>query len=156
MSATLTKKQALEALNAIQPPNELIDPIINRINTNVTDDEDVINDVSIINEYNAAIAKGPGGGPPSPSAGGPDAQGFTETDGYKIKKEDDAIKGKVTNATDAFRVQKDNNEYLVFKGQVLSPMTGGQKKSKSQKRGGKKQRQTKRKMGGRRRSNRRR
>jgi hypothetical protein len=73
---------------------------------------------------------------------------------YKVTKADE-LKQKIGNATDAYRVTKGDDEYFVFKGH-LNAMTGGQKKSKSQKRGGKKQRQTKRKMGGRRRSNRRR
>jgi len=73
---------------------------------------------------------------------------------YKVTKDDELIP-RINNAIDAYRVQKGVDEYFVFKG-PLNAMTGGQKKSKSQKRGGKKQRQTKRKMGGRRRSNRRR
>lgn len=70
---------------------------------------------------------------------------------YKIEK-DESLIPKITNATEAYRVTKGNDEYVVFKGTASVRMVGG--RSKSQKRGGKKQRQTKRKMGGRRRSNR--
>jgi hypothetical protein len=76
---------------------------------------------------------------------------------YKVTKADE-LKPKIGNATDAYRVTKGEDEYFVFKGLVNSPMTGGKKKSKSQKRGGKKQKQTKKQRGGsrHRRSNRRR
>jgi hypothetical protein len=164
MSESLTKKQALDALTAIQPPNDLIEPIIKRITEDVTNDDDEIKDGTLIEDYKAAIEKGAGGGAGADGAGGDakpppsnvDAEGFTETDGYKIKKEEDVIKNKVDGATEAYRVRKEEKEYLVFTGKTSNPMIGGQKNSKSQKRGGKKQRQTKRKMGGRRRSNRRR
>lgn len=172
----VTKAEALNALNALDPKSDVIDQLI----ANITSlDNDTVLPDNILAKYEAATktaevpldagereregngngeddGEGEREGDGTPLGGDvPPVDDFTTTDdGYKIKK-DDSIKNKVNNATDAYRVQKDNNEYLVFKGPV-NIMIGGQKKSKSQKRGGKKQRQTKRKMGGRRRSNRRR
>lgn len=93
--------------------------------------------------------------PPVPAVTANAGEGFQKIGEYQIKK-DESIKTKIVNATDAYRVTKGADEYVVFKGATATPMTGGRKSSKSQKRGGKKQRQTKRKWGGRRRSQRRR
>jgi hypothetical protein len=129
-------------------------------NIDSTETNDNLNPETIGNGADGADGAGGAGGAGGdgaggvPPAGAGGAEGFTETGGYQIKK-DDTITSKVAGAKEAYRVQKGVDEYFVFKGS-LNAMTGGQKKSKSQKRGGKKQRQTKRKMGGRRRSNRRR
>jgi hypothetical protein len=140
----VTKAEALANLTT-----PIDDDLIGKINALSNDDSDLPSD--LLQEYQAAIkpveVPDPPADPPAPS-GDYTVEEVTVTDNRGADK--------------VFKVEKTggSEQYLVFKkadrtaGEIV--MTGGQKKSKSQKRGGKKQRQTKRKMGGRRRSNRRR
>ena len=72
--------------------------------------------------------------------------------GYTIKKLDDKndTKQKIKNATSAFCVTKDDDEYLVFKGLTSTRMEGGRAKSHKQPAGKKYRRRTIKKTGGKR------